>query len=100
MRDNAAVALARGVVGLHAGMEPGDVRAALDAAIAALPLRDDPAAKPTLPEGPPPSAERIEAKPTAPAEDAPERMTQEEYENDPLIAQAMELFDAKIAPAK
>ena len=58
MRDNAAVALARGVVGLHAGMEPGDVRAALDAAIAALPLRDDPADNAEAGHAPPRPAAR------------------------------------------
>jgi len=62
--------------------------------------RDDPTKKPALPQGPPPEAEKTEATPNAPAEEEPERMTQEEYENDPLIAQALELFDAKIAPAK
>ncbi len=64
--------------------------------------RDDPHASPKLPHEP-------EAKPATEAaepekkkldpEEAP-RMTQEEYENDPLIKQAMELFDAKITPAK
>lgn len=63
--------------------------------------RDDPHASPKLPNEPEakPTAEAAPEKKKADPEEAP-RMTQEEYENDPLIKQAMELFDAKIAPAK
>ncbi|MEM1060441.1 MAG: DNA polymerase III subunit gamma/tau [Verrucomicrobiota bacterium] len=63
--------------------------------------RDDPNAQPAAPA--PSGAADTSAKYAQAAESAagkPERMTQEEYENDPLIKEALELFDAKIAPAK